>query len=308
MSSPATKHWSTGAPWIDLHCALGEGPYYEPATNTLRFVDIIKKQLHTVSLTQGPASLSTQTFGEAVTVTADIEGVDPQDKILVGAKQGIAVLDRKSGTYEYIRKFGDAGPGVASERVRSNDGAVDPHGRFWLGSMTDFPYGDFTDEGSLFLFTATASATVVKPSLTIPNSIGWSPDRKTLYFTHSSPKQVLAWDYDVATGAFSNERVFYQHAGPGSPDGFRVDTDGNLWHAVYGEGCVLKINSEGKLVGRIDVATKNVTCVEFVGTTLYITTAGDEEGEGDSKKYGGGLFRVDVGARGLEPFAFKLEA
>lgn len=151
MASKDIQHWSTGAPWIDLHCALGEGPYYEPATDTLRFVDIIKKQLHTVSLRQGPDSLSTQTFPEAVAVTADIEGVDPQEKILVGVKQGIAVLDRKSGTYEYVSRYADAGRG--SERIRSNDGAVDPHGRFWLGTMTDFPYGSATDEGE-FLFSA----------------------------------------------------------------------------------------------------------------------------------------------------------
>ncbi|KAH8909650.1 regucalcin [Coniochaeta sp. PMI_546] len=281
MPSQDIQHWSTGAPWIDLHCKLGEGPYYEPATNTLRFVDIIKKQLHTVSLAQGPDSLSTQTFDEAVTVTADIEGVDPQEKILVGAKQGIAVLDRRSGRYEYISKYADAGD--ANERIRSNDGAVDPHGRFWLGSMTDFPYGSPTDEGSLYLFTATKPATLQKPSLIIPNSIGWSPDHKTMYFTHSTPKQVIAWDYDADSGAISNERVFYQHPGPGSPDGFRVDTEGNLWHAVYGEGSVLKLSPRGELVGRIDLPTKNATCVEFVGTTLYITTANDDEGEGGSK-------------------------
>lgn len=146
MSSQPLQHWSTGAPWIDLHCQLGEGPYYEAATNNLRFVDIIKKKLHTVSLAQGPDSLSTQTFDEPVTVTADIEGVDPREKILVGAKQGIAVLDRKAGKYEYVARFPDAGD-ENNERIRSNDGVVDPHGRFWLGTMTDFPYGKFIDEG-----------------------------------------------------------------------------------------------------------------------------------------------------------------
>lgn len=156
MASKDIQHWSTGAPWIDLHCALGEGPYYEPATDTLRFVDIIKKQLHTVSLSQGPDSLSTQTFLEAVAVTADIEGVDPRDKILVGVKQGIAVLDRQSGNYEYVSRYADAGKG--SERIRSNDGAVDPHGRFWLGTMTDFPYGSATDEGEFPLFSAAVEA------------------------------------------------------------------------------------------------------------------------------------------------------
>jgi sugar lactone lactonase YvrE len=129
-----------------------------------------------------------------------------------------------------------------------------------------------------------------------------------MYFTHSTTQQVIAWDYDADTGAHSNERVFYQHDGSGDPDGFRVDVDGNIWHAVYGEGRVLKISPEGKLVGQINLPTKNITCTEFVGTELFITTANDDEGEGESKAYGGGLFRVDVGTRGLEATSFKLAA
>ncbi|KAB5570688.1 hypothetical protein GE09DRAFT_1271768 [Coniochaeta sp. 2T2.1] len=301
MSSTQQQHWSAPTPWIDLHCSLGEGPFYEPGANSLRFVDIIKKQLHTVSLAAGPDSLSTQTFDEAVTVTADIEGVDPTEKILVGAKQGVAVLDRKNGKYEYVRKYGDAVPGAGSERIRSNDGVVDPHGRFWLGTMTDFPYGNPTDEGSLFLFTP-SSAKILKSNLTIPNSVGFSPNHKTVYFTHTTANQILAWDYDTVSGSISNERVFYEHSGPGSPDGFRVDVEGNIWHAIYGGACVLKISPGGKLVGKVDVGTKNATCVEFVGTELFITTA-DEEGE----RYGGGLFRVDVGVEGVRGFRYKLE-
>ncbi len=142
--------------------------------------------------------------------------------------------------------------------------------------------------------------------MTIPNSVGWSPDSKTMYFTHSTTRQVLAWDYSEADGgSLSNERVFYQHPGSGDPDGFRVDKDGYIWHAVYGESRVLLISPEGKLVGEIKVPTRNVTCVEFVGTQLYITTASDDSGEGDSKKYGGAVFKVDVGTTGLETFQFK---
>jgi len=71
---------------------------------------------------------------------------------------------------------------------------------------------------------------------------------------------------------------------------------------------VLKISPEGKVVGKVELPTRNATCPEFVGTELFITTASDDEGEGESKEYGGGLFRVDVGARGHEVFKFKLGA
>ena len=137
------QQWHVDAPYLETHCKLGEGPYYEPASNSLRFVDIIQKQLHTVSLTDGPSSLKTTQFDECVTVTADIEGRDPQETILIGAKQGLAVLDRKTGKYEYLTKFDDAN----AARIRSNDGAVDPNGRFWLGTMTDFGLGPFKPEG-----------------------------------------------------------------------------------------------------------------------------------------------------------------
>ncbi|KAK4461417.1 hypothetical protein QBC42DRAFT_227324 [Cladorrhinum samala] len=295
--------WEVATPYLNVHCKLGEGPHYEPATNTLRFVDIINKRLHTVSLTD-PGELKTIQFDEPVTVTADIEGVDPQQKILVGAKQGLAVLDRAKGEYQYLTKFGDG-----HERLRSNDGAVDPNGRFWLGTMTDFGLGDFRSEGFLYHFTSRSAPTVVLSDLKIPNSVGWSSDGRTMYFTHSTEREVIAWDYDVASGGtLSNQRVWYKHDGPGEPDGFRVDTEGNVWHAVYGESRVLKINKEGKLVGEVRLPTKNITCVEFVGEELLITTANDDEGEGTSKELGGALFRVNVGAKGVGfGKGFKLE-
>ncbi len=161
--------------------------------------------------------------------------------------------------------------------------------------------------GALIRFGQSKTGEVVLPDLTIPNSVGWSPDARTMYFTHSTTGTVYAWDYSPSDGSLSNKRVFYQHDGQGDPDGFRVDTEGNLWHAVYGEARVLKISPAGKVVGEIRLPTKNITCPEFVGTQLFITTAADEDGAGGpkSKEFGGGLYRVDVGARGLEPFRFK---
>jgi sugar lactone lactonase YvrE len=140
------KQWIVEEPWLDLHCELGEGPYYEPATNTLRFVDIKKKQLHTVNPAQGPKSLKTLQLDMPVGVTADIEGVNPQEKILVAGKSGIYILERKTGNHELLKRFYDTEE--KDERLRSNDGAVDPQGRFWVGTMNDFWLGDVFPEGT----------------------------------------------------------------------------------------------------------------------------------------------------------------
>jgi len=127
-----------------------------------------------------------------------------------------------------------------------------------------------------------------------------------MYFTDTMKKDVLAFDYDLATGNVSNKRVFYHHEGDGGPDGFRVDKEGSIWHAIYGESRVIKISPEGKLVGQVLIPTRNATCVQFIGTTMWITSAGDKEGEGKSKELGGGVFCCDVGVEGLDPFEYKM--
>lgn len=133
---PEIQKWKVSEPYLDLHCGLGEAPFYERNTNTLRFVDIKKRHLHTFSLADGPSSLKTLQLDMPVGVTADIEGVDNTEKILVGGKHGIALLERKTGKYEYLKRFYD--DGERDDRLRSNDGAVDSKGRFWIGTMNDF--------------------------------------------------------------------------------------------------------------------------------------------------------------------------
>jgi sugar lactone lactonase YvrE len=139
------KRWTVTEPYLDIHCSLGEGPFYEADRNTLRFVDIIKRRLHTVDLAAGPESLKTLQFDMPVGVTADIKGVDSSKKILVGGKSGVYLLDRASGKTELLKRFYDTEE--KDERLRSNDGAVDPQGRFWIGTMNDFWVGPPQAEG-----------------------------------------------------------------------------------------------------------------------------------------------------------------
>jgi len=149
----------------------------------------------------------------------------------------------------------------------------------------------------------------MRQSLTIPNGIGWSRDQKTLYLTHSTEKRIIAFDYSAETGDISNERVFWQHDGDGEPDGLRMDEEGYIWQAIYGESRVVRISPEGKVVGEIKYPTRRITCPVFVGTELWVTTAEEEdEKEVESMKFGGGVFKVDVGVRGVPEFQFKMES
>ena len=103
----------------------------------------------------------------------------------------------------------------------------------------------------------TGKLTVVAADLRGPNGLAFSPDERILYVVESraTPNRLIL-AYDVAEGgrALSNGRTFVD-AGPGTPDGFRVDVDGNLW-CGWGMGSpeldgVMVFDPDGRLIGRI---------------------------------------------------------
>ena len=69
-----------------------------------------------------------------------------------------------------------------------------------------FPEG----AGSLYSMDATGSITKKDPGYTIANGLAWSGDNSTFYFVDSTPRQVYAFDYDVATGSLSKCDVLYR--------------------------------------------------------------------------------------------------
>lgn len=115
---------------MDSKCSLGEAPFYEEASHSLRFVDIDKKKLHTIDLNQGPSSLQTLDLDVAVrldvtikyermhvdfyaSITADIEGAEKD--IIVGAKYGYALLNRSTGQINDLKKIWDERDGPGKE-------------------------------------------------------------------------------------------------------------------------------------------------------------------------------------------------
>jgi len=91
-----------------------------------------------------------------------------------------------------------------------------------------------------------------------PNGLAFSPDESLLYLVESRsvPRRILA--YDVVGGkALANRRVLIDAGPQGTPDGLRVDVDGNLW-CGWGMGeagldGVHVFHPGGKLIGRIDL-------------------------------------------------------
>ena len=166
-----------------------------------------------------------------------------------------------------------------------NDVVVKSDGTVWF---TDPAYGIDADyEGHkseseigachVYRFDpAAGTLEVVADDFARPNGIAFSPDEQTLYvadtgMTHDpdGPRHIRA--FDVADGRhLRNGRVFAvcEH---GLFDGFRLDTEGNLWTSA-GEG-VNCYDPAGDLLGRIPIR-EGVSNVTFGGpkrNRLFIT-------------------------------------
>ena len=98
---------------------------------------------------------------------------------------------------------------------------------------------------------------VVAEGINQPNGLAFSPDESVLYIVESRsvPRKILA--FDVNGKSLSNRRVVVDAGPRGTPDGFRVDAEGNLW-CGWGMGAeeldgVHVFNPEGRLIGRIEL-------------------------------------------------------
>ncbi|NVK31783.1 MAG: SMP-30/gluconolactonase/LRE family protein [Gammaproteobacteria bacterium] len=180
---------------------------------------------------------------------------------------------------------------VPEHGCRMNDGAVDPLGRFWAGSM------DGSAKGRAKLFrhgTQQSFAT----GLNTANGLAFSPDGKHMYLSDSHPSTQMVWrfEYDLFSAIPSRPVVFADFRKlDGRPDGATVDAEGHYWIAAIDAGCVYRFSPEGRLDMCVEVPVAKPTKPVFGGknlSTMYITSL-QVDGEG------GGVYAVDLPVQGL---------
>lgn len=104
----------------------------------------------------------------------------------------------------------------------------------------------------------TGMVTVVADGINAPNGLAFSPDEKKLYIVESraEPRTILAFDVAPSGDKISNRKLLIDSGSNGTPDGFRVDIDGNLW---CGWGMTPELDgvrvftSEGEPIGHISL-------------------------------------------------------
>jgi sugar lactone lactonase YvrE len=145
----------------------------------------------------------------------------------------------------------------------------------------------------------------VLTGITIPNSLSWSPDGRTMYFADTFRSAIFAHDYEADIGRMSNQRVFVGFDDrKGRPDGSTVDAEGYLWNAEFDGWCIRRYAPDGRLDRTIELPTQCPTSCSFGGAdlmTLYVTTARHRlaQAEQVAQPLAGSLFAIDVGVAGL---------
>lgn len=265
---------------------LGESPLWHPLLNTLFWVDIDKKTLFSKKVDNTPKKTLN-------TISTDIKNIESQtlplinqvtmpdtvtaiawlnaDYLVLGTNTGIYRYHIISNTRELIIAIENDQP-----NTRSNDGRADPWGGFWLSTMH---VNAEKGQGKIYRYYKQLIECVVT-ELTIPNGLCFDKPRLRAYYCDSLTSCIYMLSLDAQTGApNSAAHEFYRFDNTDiDPDGCVVDSEGNLWLAVWGMGCVICLSPEANIIETLDIAAIKPTCTAFGGENaqlLFVTSAYD---------------------------------
>jgi sugar lactone lactonase YvrE len=282
---------------LDAQADLAEGPWWDEQRQELIWVDIFAGSIHFLDPDSG--------LDRSIDVGQPIGMVARRQSggLVCAVRDGIGFINSDENTFELAVPIESAIPGN-----RMNDGACDPAGRLWAGTMaTDL----LPSAGSLYRISPSLQVTQVLSDVSISNGLDWSPDGRTFYFTDSTMKRLDAYDFDIDTGEISNGRVLVELPDPvATADGMAVDAEGTIWVAMWDGGCVQRFSPEGMLLERLDLPVVRPTSVAFGGSALnqlFITSArnGLTPRQLQDQPHAGAVFVLEPGVTGRSPHSFR---
>lgn len=280
---------------VDCRCALGESILWSERRSTLFWADIDAAGLWM----HAPGSGSTRhwTLPERLGSLALCEN----GGLLLGLAKGLhwvdidAAIDATTATTLSLQRLQDVEPGSTETRI--NDGRSDRHGNFVFGTKSE--RADKAPVGSFYQYSAQHGLRRLDlPGVSIPNSICFSADGRTLYYCDSLQPRISCCDYEPHTASVSNSRVFVELDHPrASPDGSIVDAEGHLWNAQWGASRVVRYRPDGQIDRIVAVPVTQPSCCTIGGEhldQLYITSARAELGEAALARMpaSGGVFQL----------------
>ena len=280
----------------DYACEVGEGPLWHPTEKKLYWDDWGTGRIFRFA----PATGEHEVFHKGPM----IGGFTVQaDGALLLFMEGPSAAVLRDGKLTYIV---DGLPN--EEGSHFNDIIADPAGRVFCGTVpAESRIADSV--GRLYRLETDGSITAVVEGIGITNGLGFTPDRKHLYYTDSAAQKIYLFDYDQESGEISNQRVFVELSdGEALPDGMTVDADGYVWSAMWDGSSLVRYSPDGAEVMRVGFPAKKVSSVTFGGedySDMYVTTAAGEN-KAEEGSGAGALYRLRAGVRGVPEFRSRV--
>jgi gluconolactonase len=264
-----------------------EGPVWVESEKMLLFSDVPKNIIYKWTEEKGVESFLTPS-GYTGSMP---RGGEPGSNGLALNSEGQLVIcqhgDRRVAllTSSYIdpkAEFKTLADNYQGKKLNSpNDLVFDKQGDLFF---TDPPYGLLknVDDSSkqipfqgVYKVKPDGTVILLVDSLTRPNGIALSPDQQTLYVANSDQPISKWYSFHIKGDSLTDAKIFfstkYAEGEKGSPDGLRVDKNGNLF--ATGPGGIWIFNPEGKALGRIKLPEATANCTFSAdGKTLYATS------------------------------------
>lgn len=188
-----------------------------------------------------------------------------------------------------------------------DDMVFDSKGGFYF---TDFRgYSTNPLGGVYYVSPDFRTVTPIIQNISVANGIALSTDEKVLWVTETTANRLhrIALEDDGVTIQPFGATIPYYFTGHEGPDSCCIDSDDNLYVAMYGQGRVLVFNKRGYPIGQILIPGRDEghmlrsTHPQFIpGTNQLIICSNDIEMGGGSM-----LYTVNGFAKGHQSFQFQ---
>jgi sugar lactone lactonase YvrE len=260
----------------------GEGPCWSSSWGGIRWLDMLAGDV----LSLGPDGAVSRTHVGAV-----VACVRPRlgGGAVLGVERGFALEEPDGRIIPLAQAF-------AGSSIRMNEGGVDPHGRFYCGSMA---YDQSPGAATLYRLDPDGTVSSVLTGVTVSNGLDWSPDGTRAYYNDTATGRIDVFDYEREAG-LTERRPFVRFSEGERPDGLTVDSEGGIWTAIINRGQVRRYSVEGELDQVIELPAAKVTACTFGGEgldELFITSSAENLPTGE-RAHAGALWRTRPGVIG----------
>jgi sugar lactone lactonase len=284
-------HDFQGSILCNTSSVLGEGPTYDPDTDTVWWFNILGKELHELNLETGKKDVHSLPFMASVLARIDA------GRQLLATEEGLFVRDTGTGALTFYAALEAGKP-----ENRSNDGRTHMSGALWISTM-----GKRAEmQAGAIYHVAKGKVTKIFDGISIPNSICFSPDGSTGYFTDTRISRLMRVLVDPQTGLPAGEPIVLVDSmeDPGGIDGSVCDADGYIWNARWGSGFVDRYSPDGLRIERYRVPAMQASCPAFIGKNadrLAVTTAweGLDESARSTQPQAGALMELGITVKGV---------